>query len=65
MKPGRIRCGTLVYADDIIMLGSDDQEVKIGTKQLEGNHGLRLKIENYKFERVNRLLGRDQSRLKV
>jgi len=33
-----MQCGELVYADDIIILGSDSQEVKTGTKELISNN---------------------------
>ncbi|KAL4152688.1 hypothetical protein QTP88_000521 [Uroleucon formosanum] len=57
LEENRRQCGVLAYADDIIILGSDSQEVKAGTKELIINSkdiGLQINEGKTKYMVISR-----------
>jgi len=56
MEENKRQCGILAYADDIIILGSDSQEVKTGTKELIINSkdiGLQINESKTKYMEIS------------
>jgi len=57
LEENRRQCGILAYADDIIILGSDSQEVKAGAKELIINSkviGLQINEAKTKYMVISR-----------
>lgn len=57
MEDNKKQCGILLYTDDIIILGSNRQEVKMGTKELITNRrniGLQINESKTKYFVISR-----------